>query len=376
MQFDSAPPPSKDTFEISLFGTGVGEGMAIHLGDGDWALVDTCRGNAVESLSLSYLESMGVDVTKQVKYVIATHWHDDHVNGLSEIVRRCHNSVLVFSSAVACDEFRQLVVMHNNPSYILDKEKSGVREMGKILQILKDRKQSTPDVYRPSVRAQADLTLHKGVHCTLHAISPSPGAVEVASEEIAKLWATLEREASGVAGGRPARGGVPSPERNHNAIALWLRWGDRRILLGSDLEESGDRLLGWQAVLTSKQFPDGTASIFKIAHHGSPNGDYGPVWDKIIDADNPIAILTAYSPGVTGRPAPEDIERINLRTNKIYFTTLPKKAAKKYPPSVEKTISGVVKNRKSLEKHPGQIRIRWPSAGDSEVQLFGAAGTI
>jgi beta-lactamase superfamily II metal-dependent hydrolase len=318
---------------------------------------------------------MGIDVARQVKLIVATHWHDDHVNGISDLVDRCHAAELVFSHALARDEFRKLIALYgNNREFVLDKEKSGVTEMGKALNILKARKAAGP--YKPPIMAQADLTLHKSAYCTLMAVSPSPGSIQVAMQEVASIWSELELEASGAKSPRPPRGGVVSPERNHNAVALWLQWGDRRILLGSDLEECGDPLLGWQAVLASKQFPDGVATIIKISHHGSPNGDHDPVWNQIVAKDDPIAILTAYTPGPKGRPAPEDVERIKAKTSKVYATTLPKKTAMKYSPSVEKTIVGVAKSRRSLEKNPGHIQVRWANGAEPDVRTFGAAALI
>lgn len=115
MNFVTCHPPPADTLEISLFGTGVGEGLAVHLGDGNWALVDTCReiSNGIP-LNLAYLESIGVDVEVAVKIIIATHWHDDHVDGLSNIIDRCPNARLAFSQALACDEFLSLVQLYGD----------------------------------------------------------------------------------------------------------------------------------------------------------------------------------------------------------------------------------------------------------------------
>lgn len=374
MNFVACHPPLADALEISLFGTGVGEGLAVHLGDGDWALVDTCReiSNGIP-LNLAYLESIGVDVEVAVKLIIATHWHDDHVDGLSNIIERCPSARLAFPQALACDEFRALVQLYGDPDYMLDREKSGVKEMVNTLRILKNRKDIDPNGYRPPIKTQADHLLFHNNYCEFFALSPSPEAIQEATEEMARMWHDLNSVRSAP---RSTRTSVASPERNLYATALWIRWGDRRMVLGSDLEEHGNYHLGWQAALSCQRFPDKKATIFKIPHHGSPNGDHDDIWNKIVEPDNPIAILSAYARGATPRPSMDDIARIKRRTNQFYYTTLPRKTVEKYTSVVEKTIVGVAKRRQSLRKNPGQIQIRWETDGEIQIQLSGSAGTI
>ncbi|MCP5274913.1 MAG: hypothetical protein H6936_08710 [Burkholderiales bacterium] len=378
MNFVTCEPPALDTLEVSLFGTGIGEGLAIHLGNSEWALIDTCRADAKGiPLNLAYLESIGIDVTKSVKIVVATHWHDDHVDGLSYIVDRCQNAELVFPSAITCDEFHCIVQLYANQNYILDREKSGVKEMAKALQILMNRRETKPNIYRAPKRAQADHFLFRNSYSQLHAISPSSEAIQLATEEMAAMWKTIENQSSSTNKQSISRDSIAAPKRNLNAVALWLRWrDDKRVLLGSDLEEHGQPLLGWQAALSCKQFPDGKASIFKIPHHGSPNGDYNEVWNQIIRPDDPVAILTAYARGIAPRPSIEDIARIRKKTNQFYYTTLPSNTKEKYSSAVEKTISGIVKRRQSLRKYPGQIQIRWEDNKSIQIRYSGSAGKI
>jgi hypothetical protein len=309
-------PPQASTLEVSLFGCGVGESLALHLGNEEWVLVDACRANRSDlPLNLAYLYSLGLDPAAVVKLFVVTHWHDDHINGAAEIVKRCPGARISFSGAVARDEFLRLVFSFTQDGYIVDREKSGVREMGRILGILSNRRQADP-AYKPFVLAQADQLLHRTGNCELFAISPSPGSVEKALAEISAMWANLE---SG------ARITLVPPERNHNSIALWIRWGDRRALLGADLEQTGNQQTGWTAALQCQRFPNGKAMVFKIPHHGSPNGDSPEVWSALVGSQDSIAILTSYGRGVTPRPSENDLRRISERTSEIYCTTLPKR---------------------------------------------------
>jgi hypothetical protein len=108
---------------------------------------------------------------------------------------------------MAQNEFRRLVFSFTQDGYIVDREKSGVREMGRILNILSDRRDADP-AYKPFVLAQADQMLHRAGDRELFAISPSPGSVEKALAEISAMWASLESR---------ARITLAPPERNHNS---------------------------------------------------------------------------------------------------------------------------------------------------------------
>jgi len=74
MQYTAGPAP--DEPEVVVFGPGYGEAIAVHLGDNQWLLVDSCRNPKTKvPASLEYLQEIGVDPT-QVLAVVASHWHD------------------------------------------------------------------------------------------------------------------------------------------------------------------------------------------------------------------------------------------------------------------------------------------------------------
>src|SRR5437763_4371924 len=102
-------PPATDEFEISLFGPGFGECIVIHLGGGDWIVVDSCRDlDSKCPVALEYLGKLGVDVRSQVKRVIATHWHDDHIDGISDVFRSAEASMFACTTAFQEDDFKRL----------------------------------------------------------------------------------------------------------------------------------------------------------------------------------------------------------------------------------------------------------------------------
>jgi beta-lactamase superfamily II metal-dependent hydrolase len=361
--------PASDTLELSLFGCGVGESLALHLGNNDWAIVDSCRLNRnSEPLALGYLRECGVDPASSVKLIVLTHWHDDHVDGASHIVEACPVARVAISAACTVDELGQILGLYSLGDRLIDRRTSGVHELGKIMRIAEQRmlNRASRDSSPAVIPTQADHILYRSGDRELVALAPSHGSIHVARMGLAGLIAEL------LSTPNQARV-LPASARNDFSVALWLKWGDKRALLGGDLEVSIDKGRGWNAVISCQQFPDKKANIFKIAHHGSENGDDSHVWDELI-APSPLAMLTSYSRGTKPLPSSDDLLRIQQRANKLYYTALPARASGKRDRAVEKTIAGVARSRRVLARAGGHVRVRWlRGAGAPIVECSGTA---
>ena len=61
-------PPLEHEFELTLFGNGYGECVLLHMCDNDWIIVDSCvNPRTNRTAPIEYLESAGVDISKQVR---------------------------------------------------------------------------------------------------------------------------------------------------------------------------------------------------------------------------------------------------------------------------------------------------------------------
>jgi len=100
-------PPKHDEIEVSVFGPGYGECILIHAGDNEWIIVDSCIDSVSrEPAAMQYLKGIGVNSNEAVKFIIASHWHDDHIRGMSSIVNSCQNAKFVCPSAMLSEEVR------------------------------------------------------------------------------------------------------------------------------------------------------------------------------------------------------------------------------------------------------------------------------
>ena len=110
MQSIGTSPPARDEIGISLFGPGFGECIVMHLGAGDWIIVDSCRElDSKRPVALEYLAKHGVDIGKSVCRVVATHWHDDHIDGIAEVYRTAESAAFACTTAFQQTEFKDLL---------------------------------------------------------------------------------------------------------------------------------------------------------------------------------------------------------------------------------------------------------------------------
>ena len=241
--------PGPNDFERTLLGPGYGECAIIHYGHGEWIIVDSCVDEAGHPAALNYLRQIGVDAGRSVRMIVVTHWHDDHIRGIVQVVRNCPRAT---------------------------------KEIGKTLALVKER-------------------------------------------------------------GTTALLATP----NHLSVALLVQLDGIAVLLGADVLRFNDRKKGW----------------LRIA-------------DLQTEYDHPVAALTPFQQGGVPLPKASDISRICGRTTQAYITSLPRRARPpKRSSAVDKTIAGVLRNRRMQSPPFGRITLRYSSHDGMgwTAQLAGAA---
>lgn len=341
--------PKVNELEISLFGPGYGESILLHIGDDNWIIIDSCIDKkSNEPAALNYLKSIGVDPSKDVKLVIATHWHDDHIRGLGKIVEECTEATFVCSTAIKNIEFLQLLEIYRSRQTA--NSNSGICEFISVFNTLEKR--NVPPKF-----AIADRKIWHHIHkhdslteCVVHALSPSDAEVVRAIRSVSHVCPKP--------GTDPTR--LSPPRQNESAVVLWINMGnDNILLLGSDIEESNNPQTGWSAILGAHVEENGEAAIYKVAHHGSENGHHQEVWDTML-IDQPWALLTPFSRGRKPLPSPNDIGRIVEQTNNAFITTPPHriKKRKRKDRLVKQFVNKYTKYIKNAESPCGQIVMR------------------
>ena len=351
-----AVAPLDDEVEVALLGPGFGESLVLHLGHGDWVVVDSCleRGSK-ECLPLRYLEALGIDVSTMVRRIVVTHAHNDHIGGLSALVDACEQAQIWISAAATFEELGALLKLDES---LLNTQNSTYSEYRKVVEILIARNGRQRGIGPPLTRqAMAERPVFRraaadGIYAAeLASLSPSDRANELARTEFARR--------AGLVGQR-RRGASRDP--NELAVALRLEVGEGaiRVLLGSDLLVGPGEYCGWNAVLSQGLYSSQPAQLVKVSHHGSKTGDHPRVWQELV-LDQHYAILTPFRQGRTQLPTPEDRERICGRTSDAFISASPtvpaqssaiKRASRKLPPGRRVTerdgLPGVVRMRKQI----------------------------
>ena len=100
-------PPAPDEIEVSVWGAGYGEAIVLHIGGGKWVLVDSCidPGSQVPA-SLDYLKNLKFPVGEAVKLIVVTHWHDDHIRGISTVLDECKSACFAISGVISFSRTR------------------------------------------------------------------------------------------------------------------------------------------------------------------------------------------------------------------------------------------------------------------------------
>jgi beta-lactamase superfamily II metal-dependent hydrolase len=359
-------PPTLNEVEVSVFGPGYGESIFLHVGQNNWFIVDSCI-HPEDNIAapLKYLQTIGVDPATSVKQVIATHWHDDHVRGLAQIVEACTDADFVCTEAFGSQEFLQLLLLFR---FDLMSESTGVNEFGRVLQILQERSSRTGKKITP-VLAVANRLLWRNSKesshpdIVLYSLSPSDTAMIKAKLDFAKLLPSPNEPKRRIVSFGP----------NHAAVVLHATVGSFSILLGSDIEETGDPSTGWSVIVASSVRPTTKASFYKISHHGSATGDHEAIWSEMLESE-PYAVLTTFENGRNRLPTQNDVERICTLTGNAYSTAIigQKRKTKRHP-TVERTIRETVRSIKRLNTSVGQVRFRTDLKGTSNIELFGDA---
>lgn len=349
-------PPHQEEFEVTLLGPGYGESLVLHIGGGSWVIIDSCIDSAGSPRALKYLDSINVNPSKAVELIVATHWHDDHIRGMTELVEVCNNANFCCATTLCTQEF--LSAIDALEGRHLSVSGSGVREIHSVFSQLETR-ESQPTF------ALANRRIYNQDKCEIWSLSPDDVAYQNFLRSVSDMF--------------PGEGEVKNRIRpispNEAVVVLWVEVDNIVVLLGSDLEKHG-----WIRILQSQARPTGKASVFKVPHHGSKNAHVPNVWKKLLE-DDPFAILTPWRRGRGRLPTQQDVQRILLETGNTYITAKHDsltRSSERRSQTVSRTIrESSIKLRQHVMSS-GMIRLRRPINSRTlwRVETFGSACSL
>lgn len=343
--------PYADQLEISLFGPGYGECIAVHYGNGYWFTVDSCLDDDKETPSaLAYFRHLGIDL-QHVTHTVVTHFHGDHVGGISSLFTACHSSQLVCPTIFHHREVAAYIAYfaQTDPSPLAQ----STRELLELIISCgqRERPRNTP-LYVSQDRPFID---NLGVRVT--GLAPS-------DDKIHKFLKLISKQ---IPQGKMDRRAAGSLRPNDVSVACLIERGGFSCILGADLEEKPGK--GWTTILESSiAFKRAAAAkVFKVAHHGSTNADCPALWAKM---DKPLAILSPCKRGNIELPTSTDTDRILSAAQSAYCTSSFSTVQTKKLARVDKALRrNGIRNRDLYPKN-GHIRVRIDANNEITVDLF------
>ena len=302
----SLSPPMNGVAEVTLIGGphGYGESVVIHLGNGEWIVVDSCVDPSTkECLPLLYLSKIGVDIEKNLRYVICTHWHSDHIAGLSQLIEKCSSDVVF---VLSCAEDREKTAYEFASNYDYTGKSKVLKELRDTFTLVSNKKIKVK-------RVEQDKLIFRIGKVQSFALSPSEFEVRQFETNLAgamnrylKLFdeiykkdqnalqiieeaEDIQQEFYESIEQRMDEKGTDEDvvtetirelnefkdankvENNNRCVAMLISFGSHHVVLGADLEVSCMDS-GWHSVLNCECMNSVKANMLKIPHHGSKSG--------------------------------------------------------------------------------------------------------
>jgi len=363
--------PNLGIAEINLIGTGgrYGESLLVHLGNNEWIVVDSCinpRTNKILPLELIIEKSIKPE---QIKYVICTHWHDDHIKGISKIFEYATDADFVFARANDPKKFFQMLGCdYKKINYYTSN--SSTLEFHECIGLLEERN-------RQPIYAFVDRVIHNTSYLDLpveiYSLSPSDYSSLKFDEQLSYLMNEFLQ----------SNKKIPYVNPNHRSVALLLKLGQHDVILGSDLQMiKDDNRLGWGHIISSSRTFRGidTPNYFKIPHHGSENGFIPDLWDNTL-SKNATSSMTPWKVGKYELPPQRMVDLYKSYTNDLYITSTPKQSnkPKKRPSKIRKDINQFKANISELRFNYGVVESRIDITNKNSewtTQIYGTAFKI
>lgn len=360
--------PTPEELEVNVFGPGFGECIVMHLGNNEWVIIDSCpywetpetRSGPV---ALRYLESIGVDPSTKVSAIVCSHWHDDHIWGLSQVIAACPSARFMLPAVLTNKEITQRASLAMRGAI-----GSGLREVGRCFAALTDRvtKTGTPGI--DPRRASAGTIIYRddprGV--LVQALSPSDSEVE------GILNAVVEH----ISLDGPSGLDLPLPSLNASSIVVSVKFGSHYSLMGADLEVEANPRMGWTAVIDDATGPGARSGLIKIPHHGSEGAISDDFWDTLTSQE-PIGLMTPFSNGTVTLPSAAGRALLKTRCGRVFMSSLQalRRLQDRNDPlfGIMSTQAEEIREERNLHGH---VRARMDRNGDWAVQTFGDAREI
>lgn len=383
-----------------------GESILLHVPHERWIVVDSFYYQN-QPIVLWYCNQKNIDPKTSISHVVCTHWHNDHIGGLNDVLIASENAQFIYTKYSA--RFLKNVYLKLQQRDCLIYAGDDKKTKYELTQCLKTatqrnfehrlaKRNAVPRLPLISPNAQNNNTL---VEC----LSPS----EAASEDYDKLLVNLKRDK-----GKAAGEIINKDSENITSIAIGVKSDIGQIFLGGDLEcnvqensKKVESLLNaetirrnnmWNQRLTTcslscnanKKYGlcniinevDGFDSykfnLVKFPHHGSITSFCPRFWKDSVTNDVIGGVVCC---GRSYLPDPWCIDKISSLVNDLYISNQSRYDSLKIKTQQEHDTVKLFNDAKAevldwSEEQIGIIVFKKKVNADWNVFTYGAAGKI
>ncbi|EKA7379947.1 TPA: MBL fold metallo-hydrolase [Vibrio parahaemolyticus] len=294
---------------VVVFGRGNGESILVELEPNNWMVVDSfVNPHTKEPAAISYLRSLDLDPKEVLKTIVMTHFHEDHIKGMADIINAANPEarVCIPDALTTREAFTYYETLNILSGY---DDISKVHEMVKILECLTKSN-------RHFTKLSQDKLIFENESHVVTALSPSDYdstqalnrfVAEVASDGNKDVLPTASRH---------------TPNHFCTAVNIQNKNSLKSILLGGDLEICADVRGGWDAALQTIKAPNArSVEIFKVPHHGSETAYHEATWSNYVVQDA-VAMITTFKS--SNLPREEFVDKFKTFTKHVLCATKPK----------------------------------------------------
>lgn len=292
---------------VHVLGAGKGESIVLQLPDGGFGVVDCCARSLDDPTSNPTVALLNEIGGSELEFLCLTHPHDDHFRGMSQILDRFPTRCFWYFGAQSAAQFEQLVnyVRFEALQEATPEAGDWGREFPRIWSLVEARRKAKTIMLKASRPGTPlyPVPIDTLAHFQIVGLAPSENQ---AASYVSGFKDCFDRE-----GRFHAR--LPRDYHNRISVALRIKYGQTRVILGGDVERPG-----WLDVLQEVQFADLAAHLVKVPHHGSENGYCENLWSHFSASGKPDAVVTSYAS--QGLPRRRALEVIRDHANTVLLT--------------------------------------------------------
>lgn len=361
-----------DCLEITTLGNGPhrGESVVIHLGNGEWAIIDSCMMDGDQlPLPLQYLQDLEVDYDN-VRIVICTHWHGDHINGMSQILEKCENADFYIAAIGEFKDFASYVFDINAIEFT---PSDAWLEFSECLKKLEEKKRKLHFLFHDQLFYSKEQD-----SINMYSLSPSDEMILAFDSLLVKV----DKK-------NPIATEVEDLDANMCSLAIALKYKSVNVLICGDLEtntkkkkpnDCSDKCSECKSRGLCNVVNEGLIyrnykpfDYVQISHHGSVTGYCPKLWNTDVKKDKTIATTTVYLGSGENLPRKQMLETFKPCVSKLYLSSITAGKQKKKKNVDLIGVSGF-DEIPEYEDAPGAIVSRWsPEVGEWKNTPLGAA---